>query len=79
MDIEKVVFHALTQFLALAQKEAMQNREVSDLRKSAIKECADKVRTLQSRTSSTNVKLKPTVCGQAYPEGGVHSAKRQRM
>ena len=46
MDIEKVVFHALTQFLALAQKEAIQNREVGDLRKSAIKECADKIRTL---------------------------------
>ena len=30
MDIEKVVFHALTQFLALAQKEAIQNREVGD-------------------------------------------------
>ena len=49
MDIEKVVFHALTQFLALAQKEAIQNREVADLRKSAIKECADKIRTLQKQ------------------------------
>ena len=49
MDIEKVVFHALTQFLALAQKESVQNREVGDLRKSAIKECADKIRTLQKQ------------------------------
>ena len=49
MDIEKVVFHALTQFLALAQKEAIQNREVGDLRKSAIKECADKIRILQKQ------------------------------
>lgn len=49
MDIEKVVFHALTQFLALAQKEAIQNREVGDLRKSAIKECADKIRNLQKQ------------------------------
>lgn len=40
---------ALTQFLALAQKEAIQNREVGDLRKSAIKECADKIRTLQKQ------------------------------
>ena len=39
MDIEKVFFYALTQFLALAQKEEIQNREVGDLRKSAIKEC----------------------------------------
>ena len=43
MDIEKVVFHALTQFLALAQKEAIQNREVDSL------ECADKIRTLQKQ------------------------------
>ena len=49
MDIEKVVFHALTQFLASAQKEAVQNREVGDLRKSAIKECADKIRILQKQ------------------------------
>ena len=49
MDIEKVVFHAIAQFLALAQKEAVQNREVGDLRKSAIKECADKIRTLQKQ------------------------------
>ena len=48
-DSDKVVFHALTQFLALAQKEAIQNREVGDLRKSAIKECADKIRTLQKQ------------------------------
>ena len=48
-DIEKVVFHALTQFLALAQKESVQNREVGDLRKSAIKECAEKIRILQKQ------------------------------
>ena len=49
MDIEKVVFHAIAQFLALAQKEAVQNREVGDLRKSAIKECAEKIRILQKQ------------------------------
>ena len=49
VHIEKVVFHAIAQFLALAQKEAVQNREVGDLRKSAIKECADKIRTLQKQ------------------------------
>ena len=49
MDIENVVFHALTQFLALVQKEAVQNREVGDLRKSAIKECAEKIRILQKQ------------------------------
>jgi len=30
MDIEKVVFHALTQFLALAQKEGVNALEVSN-------------------------------------------------
>ena len=55
MDIEKVVFHALTKFLALAQKESIQNREVGDLRKSAIKECADKIRTLQKPVSYTHL------------------------
>lgn len=49
MNIEKIVFHALTQFLALAQKEAVQNREVGDLRKSAIKEWAEKIRVLQKQ------------------------------
>ena len=49
MDIEKVVFNAITQFLTLAQKEAAQNREVGDLRESAIKECADKIRILQKQ------------------------------
>ena len=49
MDIEMVVFHAITQFLTLAQKEAVQNREIGDLRKSAIKECAEKIRILQKQ------------------------------
>ena len=49
MDIEKVVFHAIAQFLALAKKEAVQNREVGDIRKSAIKECTDKIRILQKQ------------------------------
>ena len=49
MDIEKVVFHAIAQFLASAQKESVQNREVGDLRKSAIKECAEKIRVLQKQ------------------------------
>ena len=53
MDIEKVVFHALTQFLALAQKESVQNREVGDLRKSAIKNVLRKSGFFKSRTSST--------------------------
>ena len=33
----------------MAQREAVQNREVGDLRKSAIKECADKIRILQKQ------------------------------
>ena len=46
---KKLKTYDYTQFLALAQKEAIQNREVGDLRKSAIKECADKIRTLQKQ------------------------------
>ena len=49
MDMERIVFNAITQFLTLAQKEAVQNREVGDLRKSAIKACAEKIRTLQKQ------------------------------
>ena len=46
-ELEAVVFDALNQYLTLAQKDAVQNREVGDLRKSAIKECADNIRSMQ--------------------------------
>ena len=49
-ELEAVVFNAITQYLTLAQKDAVQKREVGDLRKSAIKECADNIRSLQRQT-----------------------------
>ena len=68
MDIEKIVFHVLTQFLALAQKEAVQNREVGDLRRTAIKECAEKIRTLQKQKEQHKAsKLK--LCGSTNRNG----------
>lgn len=45
-----MVFNAINQYLMLAQRDAVQNREVGDLRKSAIKECADNIRSLQRQT-----------------------------
>ena len=48
-DIEEVVFNAINQYLMLAQKEAVQNRKVGDLRKSAIKDCAETIRSLQKQ------------------------------
>ena len=75
MDIEKVVFHALTQFLALAQKEAIQNREVGDLRKSAIKECADKIRTLHKQ----NEQQKAAADVKIAENDGVIQRSHERM
>ena len=84
MDIEKVVFHAIAQFLALAQKEAVQNREVGDLRKSAIKECADKIRILQKQNEQQRPEV--SIANKAQTELrawakelGLTPAARQRM
>lgn len=43
----------------LAEKQAVQNREVGNLRKTAIKECAESIRTLQMQTEQLKgVKLR---------------------
>lgn len=47
--IESVVQNALEQYLMLAEKQAVQDREVSSLRKAAIKECAETIRSLQKQ------------------------------
>ena len=81
MDIEKVVFHALTQFLALAQKESVQNREVGDLRKSAIKECADKIRTLQKQNEqhkASKLRLYEKYAAEVSRRKRTFSKRRQR-
>lgn len=48
--IEASVYNAIGQYLMLAEKQAVQNREVGDLRKAAIRECADSIRNLQKQS-----------------------------
>ena len=83
MDIENVVFHALTQFLALAQKKAVQNREVGDLRKSAIKECAEKIRILQKQNEqhkASKLRLyEKYAAGSTLRRRHTFSRRRQQM
>ena len=47
--IEEVVYNAITQYLSLIEEKSEQNRKVSDLRKTAIKECTDNIRGLQKQ------------------------------
>ena len=47
--LETAVFNAIGQYLMLAEKQSVQNREVGDLRRTAIKECADNIRNLQKQ------------------------------
>lgn len=48
--IESAVYNAIGQYLMLAEKQAVQNREVGDLRKAAIRDCADSIRNLQKQS-----------------------------
>ena len=50
ITLEAVAYNAIGQFLMLAEKQAVQNREVGNLRKTAIRECADKIRALQMQS-----------------------------
>ena len=57
--LESIVLHAIGDYLTLAEKQAVQNREVGNLRKSAITECAAKIRSLQTQTEQLKgVKLR---------------------
>ncbi|CAK7024531.1 MAG: hypothetical protein EUB_02277 [Eubacterium sp.] len=47
--IEEAVYNAISLHLSLIEKKAVQNREVGDLRKAAIQECADNIRSLQKQ------------------------------
>ena len=52
-------FNAIGQYVALAEKQAVQNRKVGKVRKSAIDECASRIRTLQSQAEQLKgVKLR---------------------
>ena len=59
ITLEAVVYNAIGQFLMLAEKQAVQNREVGNQRKTAIKECADNIRALQMQSEQLKgVKLR---------------------
>ena len=47
--LESMAFRAIRHYVALAEKQAVQEREVGGLRKSAIRECADKLKLLQGQ------------------------------
>ena len=58
-ELERVIFNAIGQYVALAEKQAVQNRKVGKVRKSAIDECASRIRTLQSQAEQLKgVKLR---------------------
>ena len=48
--LEVIVYNAIGDYLALAEKQSVQNREVGDIRKAAIKECAAKIKAMQTQT-----------------------------
>ena len=59
ITLEAVAYNAIGQFLMLAEKQAVQNREIGNLRKTAIKECADNIRALQMQSEQLKgVKLR---------------------
>ena len=70
MDIEKVVFHALTQFLALAQKEAIPVSYTHLMQKNVLQLCRmtryvcaqkDSVRAISCADECRGVKVKRAV------------------
>lgn len=59
ITLEAAAYNAIGQFLLLAEKQTVQNREVGKLRKTAIKECADHIRSLQMQSEQLKgVKLR---------------------
>ena len=59
ITLEAAAYNTIGQFLMLAEKQAVQNREIGNLRKTAIKECADKIRNLQTQSEQLKgVKLR---------------------
>lgn len=48
--LESVVYNAIGLYFELAEKQVVQDREIGNLRKAAIKECADHIRTLQMQS-----------------------------
>lgn len=71
--LEDIVYNAIGDFLAFAEKQAVQNREVGDIRKTAIKDCAAKLKALQTQTDQLkNGKLR---LYEKYTSGSISKAE----
>ena len=71
--LEDIVYNAIGDFLAFTEKQAVQNREVGDIRKTAIKDCAAKLKALQTQTDQLkNGKLK---LYEKYTSGSISKAE----
>lgn len=58
-ELERVIFNAIGQYVALAEKQAVQNRKVGKDGKNAIDECASRIRALQPQAEQLKgVKLR---------------------
>ena len=71
-SLEAIVYNAIGDFLALAEKQSVQNREVGNIRKSAIKECVAKIKSLQTQTEQLkSMKLR---LYEKYTSGSISKA-----
>lgn len=71
--LEDIVYNAIGDFLAFTEKQAVQNREVGDIRKNAIKDCAAKLKALQTQTDQLkNGKLR---LYEKYTSGSISKAE----
>ena len=71
-SLEAIVYNAIGDFLALAEKRSVQNREVGNIRKSAIKECATKIKSLQTQTEQ--LKAMKLRLYEKYTSGSISKA-----
>ena len=71
--LENTVYNSIGQMLALVEKEAVKEHEISKRRKSAISECADTIRDLQKQSEQLKaVKLK---LYEKYTSGSITKAE----
>ena len=71
--LENAAYNAIGQMLALAEKKAVKNHEISKRRKSAISECADTIRDLQKQSEQLKaVKLR---LYEKYTSGSITKAE----
>ena len=67
--LEKTAFNSIGQMLALAEKKAVKEHEISKRRKSAISECADTIRDLQKQ--SEQLKMVKLRLYEKYSSGSI--------